>query len=57
MREAPIAKIEQRLSLPESKTRDRGALSEREFKNLARQIWPPVKRSEEHDVKRNQGAN
>jgi hypothetical protein len=40
MWEAPIAKVEERLAVPGSKARDRGALGVREFKRLARQIWP-----------------
>lgn len=40
MWEAPIAAVEDRLALPGSKARARGALSVREFKRLARLVWP-----------------
>jgi len=40
MWEAPIAAVEKRLSLPGSKARARGALGVREFKRLARRVWP-----------------
>lgn len=46
MWEAPIAAIENRLSLPGSKARERGALGVREFKKLGRKVWPPQERSE-----------
>lgn len=37
--EAPIAAVEERLALPGSKSRERGALGVREFKRLARPVW------------------
>jgi hypothetical protein len=40
MWEAPIAAVEERLALPGSRARERGALGVREFKRLARQVWP-----------------
>jgi hypothetical protein len=40
MWEAPVAAVEERLSLPGSKVRARGALSVREFKRLATRVWP-----------------
>jgi hypothetical protein len=40
MWEAPMEKVEERLSLPGSKSRERGALGVREFKRLAERIWP-----------------
>jgi hypothetical protein len=40
MWEAPIGKVEERLAFPGSKARERGALGVREFKRLARRIWP-----------------
>ena len=40
MWEAPYAAVTERLSLPGSKSRERGALGVREFKRLATQIWP-----------------
>ena len=40
MWEAPIAAVEERLSLPGSKARARGALGVREFKRLAQRVWP-----------------
>ena len=40
MWEAPIAAVEERLALPGSKARDRGALGVPEFKRLARLVWP-----------------
>jgi hypothetical protein len=40
MWEAPIAAVEARLAVPGSKARERGALGVREFKRLARRIWP-----------------
>ena len=40
MWEAPIAAVEERLNLPGSKARARGALGVREFKRLGRQVWP-----------------
>jgi hypothetical protein len=41
MWEAPMAAVEVRLALPGSKARARGALGVREFKRLARRVWPP----------------
>ena len=38
--EAPMSAVEERLVVPGSKSRDRGALGVREFKKLAKQIWP-----------------
>jgi len=40
MWEAPIVAVEERLSLPGSRARARGALGVREFKRLARKVWP-----------------
>jgi hypothetical protein len=40
MWEAPIAKVEERLSLPGSKARARGALAVSEFKRIAERVWP-----------------
>jgi hypothetical protein len=40
MWEAPIAAVEERLSLPGSKARARGALGVHEFKRLAQRVWP-----------------
>jgi hypothetical protein len=40
MWEAPIAAVEERLALPGSKARDRGALGVPEFKRLALRVWP-----------------
>ena len=40
MWEASYAAVEERLSVPGSRARARGALSVREFKRLARPIWP-----------------
>lgn len=40
MWEAPITAVEERLSLPRSKSRERGALGVREFKRLPRAVWP-----------------
>jgi len=37
--EAPMAAVDERLRVPGSKARDRGALGVREFKKLARRIW------------------
>jgi hypothetical protein len=42
MWEAPIAVVEERLALPGSKARERGALGVPEFKRLARRVWPNV---------------
>jgi hypothetical protein len=39
MWEAPMEAVEERLSVPGSKARDRGALGVREFKRLARVVW------------------
>lgn len=38
--EAPMSAIEERLAVPGSKARARGALRVNEFKSLARRIWP-----------------
>ena len=35
-----MSAVEERLAVPGSKSRDRGALGVREFKKLAKQIWP-----------------
>lgn len=43
MWEAPIAAVEERLAVPGSKARARGALRTNEFKRLARRIWPEVR--------------
>jgi hypothetical protein len=40
MWEAPIAAVEERLSLPGPKAHARGALGVREFKRLAQRVWP-----------------
>lgn len=40
MWEAPMAKVEERLALPGSKSRARGSLGVSEFKRLAQRIWP-----------------
>ena len=40
MWEAPIAAVEERLALPGSKARARGALGVREFKRIAERVWP-----------------
>ena len=40
MWEAPYWTVEERLNVPGSKARERGALGVREFKRLARKIWP-----------------
>ena len=40
MWEAPMAAVEERLRLPGSKARARGALGVGEFKRLARRVWP-----------------
>lgn len=40
MWEAPMSKVEERLNLPGSKSRERGALGVREFKRLAQLVWP-----------------
>ena len=40
MWEAPIQAVEERLALPGSKARARGALGVREFKRMARLVWP-----------------
>jgi hypothetical protein len=42
MWEAPTSAVEERLAVPGSKARERGALGVREFKRLACQIWPRV---------------
>jgi hypothetical protein len=41
MWEARYAAVEERLAVPGSKARARGALGVREFKRLARPVWPP----------------
>ena len=46
MWEAPMAAVEERLAVPGSKARDRGALGVREFKRLARRIWTVGDRTE-----------
>jgi len=38
--EASYAAVEMRLAVPGSKVRERGSLGIREFKKLARQVWP-----------------
>lgn len=43
MWEAPIAAVEERLAVPGSKARARGALRMNEFKRLARRVWPEVR--------------
>lgn len=40
MWEAPYAAVEERLAVPGSKARARGALGVREFKRLSRLVWP-----------------
>lgn len=40
MWEAPYSAVEERLKVPGSKSRERGALSVSEFKRLATRIWP-----------------
>lgn len=40
MWEASYQDVEARLNIPGSKARDRGSLGVREFKNLARKVWP-----------------
>jgi hypothetical protein len=40
MWEASMADVETRLAMPGSKARDRGSLGVREFKRLARRVWP-----------------
>ena len=40
MWEAPMAAVEERLAVPGSKARARGALGVREFKRIARRVWP-----------------
>jgi hypothetical protein len=40
MWEAPYAAVEERLAIPGSRARARGALGVREFKRIARQVWP-----------------
>lgn len=40
MWEAPYGKVEERLNVPGSKSRDRGALGVAEFKKMATRIWP-----------------
>ncbi|WP_271620555.1 hypothetical protein [Bradyrhizobium sp. CCBAU 51745] len=40
MWEAPMAKVEERLAVPGSRARERGALGVSEFKRLANRIWP-----------------
>lgn len=40
MWEAPYLAVEERLALPGSKARERGALGVREFKRIARKVWP-----------------
>lgn len=42
MWEAPYAAVEERLAVPGSKSRARGALGVREFKRIARRVWPEV---------------
>ena len=44
MWEAPIAAVEERLRVPGSKARERGALGVREFKRLARVVWAADRR-------------
>lgn len=43
--EAPIGAVRERLAVPGSKARTRGALGVREFKRLARQVWPKANES------------
>lgn len=40
MWEAPYGAVEDRLAVPGSKARERGALGVSEFKKLAERIWP-----------------
>lgn len=40
MWEAPYRDVEERLNVPGSRARDRGALGVREFKRIARKVWP-----------------
>ena len=40
MWEAPMTAVEERLRLPGSKSRARGALGVQEFKRIAKRIWP-----------------
>lgn len=40
MWEAPFGAVAQRLAMPGSKARARGALGVSEFKRIARQVWP-----------------
>ena len=40
MWEAPYSAVEDRLAVPGSKSRERGALGVSEFKKLADRIWP-----------------
>ncbi|HQT90319.1 MAG TPA: hypothetical protein PK677_17600 [Acidiphilium sp.] len=40
MWEAPFTAVAARLTVPGSKSRDRGALSVSEFKRMARKVWP-----------------
>jgi hypothetical protein len=40
MWEAPYGAVEERLAIPGSKARERGALGVSEFKKLAERIWP-----------------
>lgn len=49
---APIAKVEERLTVPGSRSRERGALGVREFKRLADQVWPVSHPASESAVKR-----
>ncbi len=42
MWEAPYAAVTERLAMPGSKSRERGALGVREFKRLAQRIWPLI---------------
>lgn len=39
--EAPFSAVLQRLEMPGSRSRERGALGVREFKRIAVKIWPP----------------
>ncbi len=41
MWEAPFAAVAERLTVPGSKSRDRGALGVSEFKRMAVKVWPP----------------
>jgi len=38
--EAPMTAVDQRLLIPGSRARDRGALGVREFKKMAKKVWP-----------------